>query len=621
MKKFQFHIILYKLIGMLFVGLFIFYLQKSYFDVPKYGDLPALIFLLMFEAIYLILPYIVDKIVISTMLILYTVYYIGQRTYYIFFKQYIYISSAFDLFGEAKDYSNDFFRNFTSKEILTLGLLILVLVLIWIIGKKKKYNKLCIPVMVLSSLIICGMSLLLVEKNNKKLDDAYLDPFFNSYTDSDNYVYETIPSSERFVELFGIEEFLVKDVEKNILKIQEISNKEIEEIDEFLNSNLPCESNEYTGIFEGKHLLLIEAESLNALAINKDLTPTLYRIFDEGLNFTNFLAPTLMGSTSDAEVMSNTSLIPVNSGAIVSHKYYDNYYPTTLAKGFLKAGYPNAMSFHVGYWKYYSRDKFFPNLGYDAMFGPTELLIEPGSSDLEMVKPITYITVSMDKSFSFWITYSGHQPYTADSIDKEGNENTHNEYTEYLKIVKDYFPNLQEEVQVYIAKNISLDRALEFLIKNYEIAGKLDDLVIAIYGDHFPKGDFDDDTIYEETGVHINDTPFVIYNSATQGQVIEKNCTNIDIMPTLFNMFNIEYDKNTILGNDIFDDNYHGFSFNSTWTITTDNYTYSLKDGFTNLKIDENKAKKEIERYHLYQKISNNIFKSDYFKRLNNDAS
>ena len=613
MKRPKVHILLYKAIGALLTGLFIFYLQKSYFDVPKYGDLPALIFLLAIEAVYLLLPYIADKIAVTILLVLYTVYYIGQRTYYVFFKQYILINSAFDLFGEAKDYSNDFFRNFTSTEIITIILLILVIAAIWIIGRKKKYNKLCIPVIILISLILGSTSYLLLDKNSRKLDDAYLDPFNNEYTDSDRYVYDVIPSSEQFVELFGIEEYLMKDFEKNILKVQAVSDKEISEIDEFLAANLPYETNEYTGIFEGKHLIIIEAESLNMAAINEDLTPTLYYLFKEGWNFTNFLAPMLTGSTSDAEVMTNTSLIPINKGEIVSHKYYDNYYPTTLAKGFLKAGYPNAMSYHIGYYMYYSRDKFFPSLGYDTMFGPTELVIEPGSSDLEIVKPLTYITIGMDKSFSFWITYSGHQPYTADSIYDEGNDNTKAEYEKYLQAVKEHYPDLKEEAQVYIAKNMSLDRALEFLIANYRFAGKIDDLVLVIYGDHYVKGTFDEENIYASTGSTFRDTPLIIYNSTIEAKEISKHCTNIDILPTLFNLFNIEYDKNTVLGNDIFDERYHGFSFTPAWTIRTDDYTYSLTDGFSDLKISEEDAKKEVERYQAYQKISNNIFMSDYF--------
>lgn len=614
MKKLKFNIFIYKLIGLFILGAFIIYLQCSYFDVPKYGDLPAIIFLLIIEGIYLLLPYVFDKVFASITMFLYTLYYLLQETYFAFFKQYILLKTAFDMFNEAKDYSGEFFKYFTFKEIITVILLVLAIVLICIIKKRKKYNKTIKLVYIVIALLLLIISLLLINKNNYKLDDSYLDPFNTSYVESDKYIYEKMPSSEEFVKMFGIEEFLIKDFNQNVLGNNDVSKKELEEIKTFLNENLPYMTNEYTGIFEGKQIIVIEAESLNMAAINKDLTPTLYRLMNEGFNFSNFLAPTLPGSTSDAEVMINTSLVPINKGEITSHKYYDNYYPTTLAKGFLSAGYNTTSVYHSGYFLYYNRDKFFPNLGYKEFFGPTELVIEQGSSDLEIVKPLTYINIDMDKTFTFWITYSGHQPYSPESIYSEGNDNTKQEYEQYLQIVKDYYPNLNEEAQVYIAKNISLDKALEFLITNYDIANKLDDLVLVIYGDHYVKGTFDEDNIYENTGSTFEDTPLIIYNSAIKGKEIIKHCTDIDVLPTLFNMFNISYDKSTILGNDIFDERYHGFSFNRNWEIMTDDYNYSISEGFSDLKIDEEVAKKEVERYIKYQEISNNIFVSNYFK-------
>lgn len=62
------------------------------------------------------------------------------------------------------------------------------------------------------------------------------------------------------------------------------------------------------------------------------------------------------------------------------------------------------------------------------------------------------------------------------------------------------------------------------------------------------------------------------------------------------------------------DERYHGFSFNRNWEIMTDDYNYSISEGFSDLKIDEEVAKKEVERYIKYQEISNNIFISNYFK-------
>lgn len=49
----------------------------------------------------------------------------------------------------------------------------------------------------------------------------------------------------------------------------------------------------------------------------------------------------------------------------------------------------------------------------------------------------------------------------------------------------------------------------------------------------------------------------VIYNSATPGKAITKYTSIIDLLPTLLNMFNMDYDPRLYLGTDIFSNN-HG---------------------------------------------------------------
>ena len=46
------------------------------------------------------------------------------------------------------------------------------------------------------------------------------------------------------------------------------------------------------------------------MAINKDITPTLYKLYSEGMKFNNFYSPIYNCSTSDGEFVSLLSLIP-----------------------------------------------------------------------------------------------------------------------------------------------------------------------------------------------------------------------------------------------------------------------------------------------------------------------
>ena len=52
------------------------------------------------------------------------------------------------------------------------------------------------------------------------------------------------------------------------------------------------------------------AEAFSPMSISEDLTPTLYKMYNEGFQFTNFYTPVYYVSTSDGEYVSLTSLLP-----------------------------------------------------------------------------------------------------------------------------------------------------------------------------------------------------------------------------------------------------------------------------------------------------------------------
>ena len=49
--------------------------------------------------------------------------------------------------------------------------------------------------------------------------------------------------------------------------------------------------NKYTGMFKGKNLIVITAEAFSHYVIDKDRTPTLYRLATKGIHFTNYYQP------------------------------------------------------------------------------------------------------------------------------------------------------------------------------------------------------------------------------------------------------------------------------------------------------------------------------------------
>ena len=67
------------------------------------------------------------------------------------------------------------------------------------------------------------------------------------------------------------------------------SNNTIKSMHEYFKNDTGTQKNKYTGMFEGKNLIVIMAESLNEIAIREDLTPTLYKLTHSGFVFNNLL--------------------------------------------------------------------------------------------------------------------------------------------------------------------------------------------------------------------------------------------------------------------------------------------------------------------------------------------
>ena len=94
--------------------------------------------------------------------------------------------------------------------------------------------------------------------------------------------------------------------------------------------------NEYTGIFEGKNVIAIHAESLQNFAIGltingQEITPTINKLAKEGMYFSNFYPQISVGTSSDTEFTFNSSLLPSSSGTVFMN-YFNREYETILKR-------------------------------------------------------------------------------------------------------------------------------------------------------------------------------------------------------------------------------------------------------------------------------------------------
>lgn len=328
----------------------------------------------------------------------------------------------------------------------------------------------------------------------------------------------------------------------------------IKTMHKYFGSVKPTKKNDKTGIFEGKNLIFITGESFTDFAIDPKYTPTLYKLQNEGYTFTNFYKPVWGVSTLDGEYVNLQGLVP-KPGVWSMRESGTNELPFTLGNQFTKLDYVSK-AFHNHYAKYYDRHLSHPNLGYDYKgqgmgYSFTESWPE---SDLEMIDKTTGAFLKKNKNGEvepfhvYYLTVSGHLNYTF-SGNVIARENS--------KYVKDL--DMSEQCKAYLACNIELDKAMELLLKRLEEAGQLENTVIALAGDHYPYG-LDDKYISEFKGHKVDTTyekyesAFILWSYGMEPETVDKVCSNMDILPTLSNMFGLEYDSRLLMGTDIFSD-------------------------------------------------------------------
>jgi len=357
------------------------------------------------------------------------------------------------------------------------------------------------------------------------------------------------PSEEEEKEVEEIVEYNEMMIDWEDLIANE-TNETIKKMHKYFQNQAPTNKNDWTGKFEGKNLVWILAESLDHIAIDEELTPTLYRLTNEGLNFTNFYTPIFL-STIDGEYMTKTGLLP-KAGVWSLYRSHNNYHPFSIPYLLKNEDY-YTRAFHNGEYSYYRRHLSHPNLGYEEYIACGNKLdincrIWP-SSDQEMIDSTIDSLIENKPFVSYYLTISGHLEY--------------NRYNQMAVRHWDHVKDLtySTPIKCYLAQHIEFDNALASLIEHLEESELAEDTVIAISSDHWPYG-LRDANYLNERSEDVDRTkfferdrlPFIIWHKGIEGAEIDKLSSSIDILPTLLNLFGLEYDSRLMVGQDIFAD-------------------------------------------------------------------
>lgn len=591
-----------------FLSFFLFffidiYVRSEAYNVISFYDIFKLspnLFTLFYFLIFLLLMYYLPKNLSKVLFIV-----INCINFFLFFIQYMFLNikkeafSVYDLFNASEGFE---YLNFLIGEInvflilFTIVFIGLVILGYIVLGRLKSGQKAVIvrwKVLLVMVLLLIGI----------RLSALY---FLGSYEDDSwekvsvpKYYYDNSLNYKKSLSVSGLYEYTFRDVFLYFSVIN-ASYGSVSEIDELISKyNVDYEKNDMTGIFKDKNLIMIMLESIDNVVVNDKTMPTLYYMLNNGWNFPKrYSSLSSGGSTLITEYSSISGLFYPMQYNKLEKIAYDYSIPSQFAN----IGY-KVNSAHENHGMYYNREVLHASLGFQNSYFLYDILDNPNYyDDSQMVlndEIYNSIVSKEERFFTFIVTIAAHGPYTNNWVcDEYKNGMSEKECLEYLAGKTDYF--------------------LQVLLERLEKDNLLDDTVIVFYTDHQAYSyDYTIDEINSLTKIddnyNIRAIPFGIYSTGIDSYTYDDILVNdVDLAPTIMNLFGIEYDPNLYIGTDLFSKNHKNLIMFSDYSW----YDGNIYSGNANVS--------NISSYYIdtsnyvfdKMSLSKMIVYNDYYRKL-----
>ena len=413
------------------------------------------------------------------------------------------------------------------------------------------------------------------------------------------------------------------------------STKALDGLTQYVSSLTPSKQNRYTGLFRGKNLILICAEAYCDRFIRPELTPTLWRLTHNGIYFEEYYESEWGGSTTTGELAFVEGL-GGNDGDESMIRIADHNHYFTMGNQLQRLGY-SSIAFHNGSHKYYKRNTTHQNLGYNQYVacgsGLDKITGRQYPDDGDFLEKTADLYVDHQPFSVYYMTLSGHAPY-------EKSSHLVKRYYDRVEAVlgDEYYP----KTKYYICYQMELEEALSRLVKKLEDAGIADDTVIVLTGDHYPYGlgngrtwhndrDYIDDLIKADDVLRWNQdrSGLILWCGSLEHEDREMACTvkdpvgNLDILPTLSNLFGVEFDSRLLPGRDALAPDTEPFVFWNNLTFVTREGKYDSRkkiwypnEGAEWTAEDPDYLKRMQQKLNDRLLMSRTIQRSDYYGLL-----
>ena len=439
-------------------------------------------------------------------------------------------------------------------------------------------------------------------------------------------IYINFNDNNKSMMVSGIYEYTVRNFYITFIKAKKTTNEEeLSFLSEEYSKEEIYETNKYTGKYKDNNLIIIQLEGIDDWLITEEDTPTLYKMINNSINFTNHYSYyNGGGSTFNSEFAVNTGFITPLSYTQNAYTFNKNTFPYSLANLFKNQGY-SVNAFHMNTSEYYSRGANYKNWGYDNYYGLIDLGTYKDDSyvlDRELILNETFKEKMFEskKFVDYIITFTNHMPFSVEKgncrklvtedILKENN---------LEEIPKDYvYPELTEE-DCSRRQAKETDYMIELLMQELETRSLLDNTTIVVFTDHYLYT-LSDQTIlnnYKETNNNlINHTPFFIWTNNKDKKEVKEVTSQLNVLPTILNLFGIEYNQNYYIGTDALNPNYQGMVFFSDYSWYDGNVY--VDGGIVTNNKEINEISLEDKNYYINYLIKKNdlTLKYNYFKQI-----
>ena len=523
----------------------------AYYPVP---NLFTLIWVILFVGIIVSLKGIWSKILYWVLFGISFALFLTNNIYYSFTSFYF----SFNLIKMADEGSSYILSVILNTNPLVYVISIIIFIIAVIVYKKMpiadKFH--CKRMLIIFAIFLVGHTLIPF-----CLGHANANLKWNTFNNPRN-TYNNFSDCNKSMKVAGLYEYSFRNFYITFLKpTEKISAEDEEFLKNTYNTEYHKEPNDYTGLFQGKNLIFLQLEGMDNWMLTKKDTPNLYSLLNHSINFTkHYSMYTGGGSTFNSEFAVNTGFTTPLSYIENVYSFNTNTFPNTMARLFKKEGY-TVNAFHMNSADFYSRGVNYKSWGYDNYFGLIDIKNYDDDSyklDRELILNDTFYNnmFKQNKPFvNYIITYSPHKPFTTE---KEVGKMLAEEKYKGGEIAE-----LSEEECARMAAS-ETDYMVGLLVQALKDNGLYENTVIVAYADHYLY-QVDDKAIlekYKQTDNNlINHTPLFIWSNDVTPTDVNEVTMQTNILPTVLNLFGIEYNSTDYISKDALSDDYEGFAF------------------------------------------------------------